>query len=668
MNNNSLRDPIILRSYKIKRADDIVGPMNRAPAPPLTNSGASAGASTANPFIAGGGESGRTTPLTAGTEFFRRMNRQNAAMDRAINTGPPAPPAASPTPPATPGGPPPTPTPSVAPGAPQTQQTMGVPGLINLGSNAAMSAYSLFRPGGRPTGDRFSGATTGPYQPSNILAGAPAGGPNAKPLAQMNPGELPNKPIGGVYQQSSAIPSGLRPQVASDVDLHSTMPQTVATTTPSGNHTRQPMPAYQDRVHPDTQGRMDPLNADMAQENQLRYGSTGLNPLDDELFRQNQVQPSPINNIIQRGLQKKPDAVQESVQRMNLYKQLEGKVPPDSIMGTMKQIWDGLDGNQQIMLGLGLGLGAIGLLSSGSGMMGGPSMGMLGPLLAIGGLGLGAHQSGLLGNLTGGALGHTNAGWSGQPRPEVPINAAPINSQELMNSGVGTKQVDELIKAMNSGDKYVLNNFSRHDSSAQALMKKLFASNPAALSKLEALYGQMPGYQKQVTEYNQAWDQKYGGPTAGTAIDPNTPPGASPQARAGSTGVNPPPTEVRTPGAATPSTMPPRGGAQATPASTGINQQTLAREIQSIRSNPVFDGLITSDGKPDLMKIGYKIDNGSPEELKAMWTASPPELRKYMVQELTKLQQTNPGMFDLIGKKKLSIANKGMGLIRQWGG
>jgi hypothetical protein len=69
--------------------------------------------------------------------------------------------------------------------------------------------------------------------------------------------------------------------------------------------------------------------------------------------------------------------------------------PGSNIWEWIKGVWNGMSRDQQVMLGLGLGLGAVGLM----GMMGGGGHGgggigggMIGPLLGIGGLGLAGYM------------------------------------------------------------------------------------------------------------------------------------------------------------------------------------------------------------------------------------------------------------------------------------
>jgi hypothetical protein len=69
--------------------------------------------------------------------------------------------------------------------------------------------------------------------------------------------------------------------------------------------------------------------------------------------------------------------------------------PGSNIWEWIKGVWNGMSRDQQVMLGLGLGLGAVGLM----GMMGGGGRGgggigggMIGPLLGIGGLGLAGYM------------------------------------------------------------------------------------------------------------------------------------------------------------------------------------------------------------------------------------------------------------------------------------
>ncbi len=574
---------------------------------PLQSGGASADAATANPFVQGGGES---APSTSPEPWSMRQRRQANAMNRLVNTGPQLPGATS--------GPP-APTPPQAPP-----------------ENPMMPRQ----------------AQGGIYHNRSIIAGTQtAGSAGAGPLTQLNP-EVPNRTTGAAYQHDNVQPTNQ-------------MPATVPTTATGA--TRQPPAAYNEGAHPRTLQRMDGVNAAQAQYNQENFGRTGLKPQDDETYRRVQNQPPLINNVVSRIEQLKPEAGDENVRRMQLYRQLDGKVPPDTIMGTVDQIMSNLTEPQKWMLGIGLSLGAVGLLSSMSGMMGGPNMGMLGPLLAIGGLGYGAYQSGLLGNLTGGALGPTNAGWSGQPRPAKPIDTQQINAQELFSRGMGSGEVPSIIKELEAGGANYRGELLRHDPSAQAMMRNYLKSSPGALAKLNEIYAQQPSYQ-QAAEHNRAWDQQYGGPTA---IAPNTPPGASPQASAAAQATNPPATEVKAPGGAgaagkpmpprTPggppgsvpgAARPPGGPPPATarpaapsaaprpsaPPAAGVNP-ALTQEIQKVKSNPIFAGLITPNGQPNMPAIEAVIRRNKDAELKPIWSAMGPEMRKAVITRLQQVQQ-----------------------------
>lgn len=146
----------------------------------------------------------------------------------------------------------------------------------------------------------------------------------------------------------------------------------------------------------------------------------------------------PMGAFMRKALTIKPDAASPEVGIANVVKEMQAKSPGASVSSLWemaKDYWTKLPFEKKVMVGLGLGLGAYGLMQT---MMG--QGGMTGPLLGIGGLGLAAHGAGAFDKSTplGGYLHGKMPSWAGGPQaPAAPETPAPIQMDAQQKKTTG---------------------------------------------------------------------------------------------------------------------------------------------------------------------------------------------------------------------------------------
>lgn len=156
-------------------------------------------------------------------------------------------------------------------------------------------------------------------------------------------------------------------------------------------------------------------------------------------------------------------------------------------MQWISSIWNSMDLKQKILLGAGLGLGAIGLMGMMRGGEGGGGMGMMGPLLGLGGLGLAGYM-GYQGynqakaqNTAGDASGGLADAQRILANPRT--SASPLSSQDVTGLVQRANDNPNLIPGLRL-------EFARHDPATQASVRQMFANNPTAQNTLNRLYSQ----------------------------------------------------------------------------------------------------------------------------------------------------------------------------------
>jgi hypothetical protein len=230
------------------------------------------------------------------------------------------------------------------------------------------------------------------------------------------------------------------------------------------------------------------------------------------------------NHIIQTHFNGDPNAAQQAA-----WQRLQEQVPPEvqaqgpqGIMGWMSAMWGKLSLTEKVLLGVGLGLGAIGLMGMmrGGGANGEGGMGMAGPLLGIGGLGLAGYLGyqgfdRARGQSTGDASGGLDPFQAGIGNPVTPENM-PLPTRP---------KIDDLLTRaawLNShghpdAETNLQAHFARHDPAMQSHIRNLYADNPERLQAINHLYSDATNARGNSLGVN-------GPPTGG---QPNAPPGMS---------------------------------------------------------------------------------------------------------------------------------------------
>lgn len=265
---------------------------------------------------------------------------------------------------------------------------------------------------------------------------------------------------------------------------------------------------------------------------------------------------------------------------------------PQGFMEWVSSIWNSMDNTQKILLGAGLGLGAIGLMGMmGGGGKDGGGMGMAGPLLGIGGLGLAGYMGY---NAYNKVRGQTDqSGGLDALRTDLADPVSPrqgLLSQQDVNDRMFDAHHDPATM------QATIQHFARHTPEQQAHVRGLFQNQPEQLADLNKVYAQ-------------------GADLRGRALDTGQPPGTA-QPGAAPPGGQAAPTQPAAPAAAAPTLTP----EQITAETQQLSQLPAAK--------PFFSG-----GGPNRMAILSALQN-NPESLAPVVQAMSPGMRQHTLGQL----------------------------------
>jgi hypothetical protein len=237
-----------------------------------------------------------------------------------------------------------------------------------------------------------------------------------------------------------------------------------------------------------------------------------------------------LEGIAQKGLQKDPGAATEEQQKYNIARQLPPTMP--NLWDHVTHIWESIPENMRIFAGLGLSIGAIGLLGS---MFGGKDSsigGWTGALMGLGGLGAAAYLGGAFD--PGKPLGSLITGQYQGPGQVLP--AAPrtyINAAAFNRMGLTGENMQRYTEAIAKGDTEAARDLSQFTPDARAAALALLHGNPQAQVALENAFKQAPQlYNQYATQQDERWLSKQQNPEAvrqqlqeagGAAFDPDAP-------------------------------------------------------------------------------------------------------------------------------------------------
>jgi hypothetical protein len=264
---------------------------------------------------------------------------------------------------------------------------------------------------------------------------------------------------------------------------------------------------------------------------------------------------------------------------------------PQGFMEWVSAIWNGMDDTQKVLLGTGLGLGAIGLMGMMGGGKDGGGMGMAGPLLGIGGLGLAGYMGY---NAYNKVRGQTDqSGGLDALRTDL---ADPVSPRQGLLS---QKDVNDRMFDAHHDPKVMgatIQHFARHTPEQQAHVRGLFQNQPEQLADLNKVYAQ-------------------GADLRGRALDTGQPPGTA-QPGAASPGGQAAPAEPAAPAAAAPTLTP----EQITAETQQLSQLPAAK--------PFFSG-----GGPNKLAILNALQN-NPDALAPVVQAMSPGMRQHTLGQL----------------------------------
>jgi hypothetical protein len=367
--------------------------------------------------------------------------------------------------------------------------------------------------------------------------------------------------------------------------------------------------------------------------------------------------------LAERAAQLNPQANDPNVQLNNLRNQLvqQGHSGP-GILETVKMMWENMDGLTRVLVGAGLGLGAIGLLGTltGSEHLGGGT----GALLGLGGLAAAAWNSGAFDQNS--MLRHAISGQLGQNitnarLPQVPAPIQQMNAANLGKGGFNTASVKNMILRAKEGlDPFdptgtrqigqeqaqdVLHHWmAGHTPDAREAMLGMFHDDPVMQQGVENTYKKtVPQYMK---TYGAATDKARG------AIDPG---GTVPRAPAMGAG---------TPPAGTPSvgTPPPTESTPTATAGPITPSGPPITDMAGLTSDPLLKNFITvhPDGTPEVTVSNLTSLHAmmqSPAQREAFMASMarlPAPMREQLHAEAVKTL-TTAARFDLTGQAKVGI-------------
>jgi hypothetical protein len=240
--------------------------------------------------------------------------------------------------------------------------------------------------------------------------------------------------------------------------------------------------------------------------------------------------------LAQRALQQNPEANDPNHQMQNIRNQLlQQGHGAEGLWETVQKVWGSLSPGMKVLVGAGLGLGAVGLLGtlSGSESFGGGT----GVLMGLGGLAAAAYGGGLFDPNSSLRRAFSGGLQNGQNSlPNVPNALTPLDPKQLSAGGFGAQAVEQMAGRAAQGDEAAVHWFARHDPDSQEAVMGMFHGNP----RMQGLLNEM--YQKVVPQYRQwhsnatsqaqqfygRYDDAGGPPPGGQVMGQNQPAGQPP--------------------------------------------------------------------------------------------------------------------------------------------